>query len=132
MTLDKALADPFAHPRRGAAPSRRRKSLRHESQGQSRLYRRFFTAEEIRRLDATPADSLASEIHALRLLLARVLAATERIKLTLKQRLSMLTAFCRVALTLASLVRFEFKQQPAPPTVLDLLTDLWGGDIEDL
>ena len=89
-----------------------------------RLYRRFFTAEEIRRLDATPADSLVSEIHAMRLLLARVLASAERIKLTLKQRLNMLLAFCHAALTLATLVRFEFKNQPDPPTPLDMLKEL--------
>lgn len=86
----------------------------------SRLYRQFFTPNEIRRLDAIPCDSLVSEIHALRLLLRRVLAASSKMRLTLKHRLEMLSAFCQAALSLAAFVRFEFKQQPEPPDLLDL------------
>ena len=87
----------------------------------SRLYRQYFTPAEIRRLDATPPDRAASDIYLLRLLLRRVLAASSKVKLTLKHRLSMLSAVCHAALTLASLVRIEFKLQPEPPTLLDLL-----------
>ncbi|HET6846123.1 MAG TPA: hypothetical protein VFH29_04775 [Anaerolineales bacterium] len=93
----------------------------------SRLYRQYFTAEEIRLLDATPADTLATEIHALRLLIRRVLAASARMKLSLKHHLKMLAAFCQAALTLASLVRFEFKQQPEPPNPLDV----WAAALEN-
>ena len=80
----------------------------------SRLYRQYFTPDEIRRLDAAPPDTALSDIYVIRAFLARVLAAAARIKLTLKQRLAMLAAFCQAALTLASLVRIEFKLQPEP------------------
>jgi hypothetical protein len=80
----------------------------------SRLYRQFFTPEEIRRLDAAPPESALSDIYLLRHLLRRLLASASKLKLTFKQRLAMLAALCQAALTLASLVRIHYKQQPEP------------------
>jgi hypothetical protein len=93
----------------------------------SRLYRQFFTREEIRRLDATPPDSAASDIYLLRTLLRRALAASSTIKLSLNQHLAMLAAFSQAAVSLASLVRIHFKQQPEPPD----LPLLWAADDDD-
>ena len=70
------------------------------------LYRQYFTPAEIARLDATPRDDLTSEINLLRVLFARVLAASQKAKeLTLKQRAAIVTAFSRASLALARLVR---------------------------
>jgi hypothetical protein len=103
-----------------------------------RLYRQFFTREECQMLDATPPMSAVHEIYLLRVLMTRVLAAAranERPasiahsvstrkrsqRLSLKQGLSMLTAFCGAALTMASLARFEHKAQGPGPFLVDLL-----------
>ena len=92
-----------------------------QASAQSALYRQFFTDKELAALDAFPSFSAASEISLLRILIVRLLHAAEQIKLTLKHRLQLFTAFCRAALTMASLARFEFKQQGPPPSLLDLI-----------
>jgi hypothetical protein len=117
--------------RRGAAPSRHRKSLQHELQGSAHplLYRQFFTPEECKTLDRCPPDSAVSEIYLLRALIARVLASARKVRLTLKHRFSMLTAFCQAALTMASLARFEHKARPAADPILAALA---GMDPDDL
>jgi hypothetical protein len=104
--------------RRGPASSGHRQSLPvpvlfpgpHESQGASRLYRQFFTPAECRMLDSSPPENALSEICLLRMLLAQALAAAKaRRRLSLKERLSMLTVFSRTTLIMALLVRFQDK-----------------------
>jgi hypothetical protein len=85
------------------------------------LYRQFFTSEECDRLDRTPPDSALSEISLLRILISRLLETARRVKMTIKRHSSMLSAFCQATSTMASLARFEFKQQGPPLSPLDLL-----------
>lgn len=78
----------------------------------SPIYRQFFTADEIRDLDATPLDSAVSEIAILRVLITRVLASiANKRKPTIQSRLGMLIAFCQAAASIASLARLEFKRR---------------------
>jgi hypothetical protein len=86
-----------------------------------RLYRQHFTREECDRLDSISPDSALSEISLLRILISRLLSAARRVKMTIERHAAMLSAFCQTAGTLASLARFEFKQQGSPPSLLDLL-----------
>jgi hypothetical protein len=74
----------------------------------SRLYRRFFTREECRLLDSTDVSDDSSEIHLVRILLSRALAAAQHVRrLSLKTRADMLLAFNGAAMILASLARFH-------------------------
>ena len=58
------------------------------------LYRPYFTPQEIRMLDATQPADLSSEINLLRVLIARVLAARQRLhELALAQHAALLTTF---------------------------------------
>jgi hypothetical protein len=72
------------------------------------LYRRYFTAAECELLDATPPDDLTSEINLLRILLARVLAATKRArKLALETHARVLSAFSAAGIVMAGLVHLQ-------------------------
>ena len=86
-----------------------------------RLYRQYFTDAEIKLLDGASTDSARSEISLIRILISRILASARKLRLTLKHRLSMLTVFCQSAATMASLARFDFKQQGPPPSPFELL-----------
>ena len=83
------------------------------------LYRQYFTPAEIALLDATPRDDLTSEINLLRVLIARVLAASQKAKeLTLKQHVAIVSAFSKAGMALARLVRGQAQLHPP-------LDDLW-------
>jgi uncharacterized protein with PhoU and TrkA domain len=72
------------------------------------LYRQYFTPDEIALLDNTPRDDLTSEINLLRVLLARVLEASQKAKeLTLKQHAAILAAFSKAGTAIARLVRVQ-------------------------
>jgi hypothetical protein len=72
------------------------------------IYRQFFTPAECRLLDSSPLENALSEISLLRILLMRLLGASQRTRpLSLKGRLAMLSAFSRAGLILSSLVRFS-------------------------
>ncbi len=72
------------------------------------LYREYFTAEERRMLDATPRDDLTSEINLMRVMVARVLAASKQARdLALKQHAAMLAAFSAAGKTIARLVLLQ-------------------------
>ena len=87
----------------------------------SPLYRQFFTADEIRLLDATPLDSPVSEIAILRVLITRVLASiAHKRKPSLESLLGILIAFCQTVATIASLARIEFKRRGLLPSEFDL------------
>ncbi len=74
------------------------------------LYREFFTAEERRMLDATPRDDLTSEINLLRVLVARVLEASQHARdVALKQHAAMLAAFSAAGKTIAGLVLLQLE-----------------------
>jgi hypothetical protein len=78
------------------------------SRSSTSIYRRYFTAAECERLDATPVDDLASEINLLRILLARVLAAAKRArKLALETHARILSAFSAAGIVMAALVRLQ-------------------------
>ncbi len=84
------------------------------------LYRRYFTPEEIALLDATPSDDLTSEIHLLRLLLARLLEAAQRLRQSaLEQHAAILGAVCAAGSTLAALLRLQIKLH-------DPLDEVWA------
>jgi hypothetical protein len=93
------------------------------------LYRQYFTPEECRLLDSCDLDSASSEIDLIRLLIARVLAAARRLRLTLKHHFSMLVAFCQAAITMAALARIEYKRNPPPDPILAILGELDPDDI---
>ncbi len=72
------------------------------------LYREYFTPEERKMLDATPRGDLTSEINLLRVLVARVLAASQQARdLALKQHAAMLAAFSAAGKTIARLVLLQ-------------------------
>ncbi len=72
------------------------------------LYREYFTPEERRMLDATPRDDLTSEINLLRVLTARLLAASQQAhEITLQTHARMLAAFSAAAKTIARLVLLQ-------------------------
>ncbi len=72
------------------------------------IYRRYFTAEECALLDATPLDDLSSEIDALRLLLARLLAACRRLReISLETHAAILSAFSASCKVIAGLFRLQ-------------------------
>ncbi len=74
------------------------------------LYRQYFTPEEIAMLDATPLDDLTSEINLLRVLLARLFEASQRIRaLALKQQAAALAAYSATGSVIASLTRLQFR-----------------------
>ncbi len=74
------------------------------------LYREYFTPEERRMLDATPRDDLTSEINLMRVLVARVLAASQQARdLALKQHAAMLAAFSSAGMVIARLVRLQLE-----------------------
>jgi hypothetical protein len=74
------------------------------------LYRRYFTPAECARLDATPLDDLSSEINLLRVLLARVLAASQRARdLALETQARILAAFSHAGIVMASLARLQHR-----------------------
>jgi hypothetical protein len=86
------------------------------------IYRQFFTADEIRDLDAAALTGAVSEIAMLRVLIARVMAAVRRkTGLSLESRLAMLVAFCHAAATVASLARLESRRREPPPSPLELM-----------
>ena len=93
------------------------------------LYRQFFTPEECAALDRCPPESAANEIYLLRILITRILAAAKWFKPTLEHRLSMLTAFCRAAITIASLARFEIKHNPPADPILAALAEMDPDDL---
>ena len=77
------------------------------------LYRPYFTPQEIRMLDATQPTDLSSEINLLRVLIARVLAARQRLhELALAQHAALLATFSAAGLVLAALVRQQCKLHP--------------------
>ncbi len=72
------------------------------------LYRRYFTPEEIALLDATPRDDLTIEINLLRVLLARLLEASQHAKdLALKQNTAILAALSQAGATIARIVHVQ-------------------------
>ncbi len=72
------------------------------------LYRQYFTPQEIARLDQTERQDLTSEIHLLRVLLARVLEACQHAKdLTLRQHTALVSVFSHAGLSVARLVRVQ-------------------------
>jgi hypothetical protein len=74
------------------------------------LYRRYFTPLECAMLDATPPDDLTSEINLLRILLARVLAATQQARQrTLELQANILSAFSHAGIVIASLARLQHR-----------------------
>ncbi len=74
------------------------------------LYREYFTPEERKMLDATPRDDLTSEINLLRVMVARVLAASKQARdLALKQHAKMLAAFSAAGKTIARLVLLQLE-----------------------
>ncbi len=74
------------------------------------LYREYFTAEERKMLDATPRDDLTSEINLLRVLVARVLEASQQARdLALKQHAAMRAAFSHAGKTIARLVLLQLE-----------------------
>jgi hypothetical protein len=84
------------------------------------LYRRYFTAAERERLDATPADDLTSEINLLRILLARTLAAAQQARqLALETHARILSVFSATGIVLAGLVRLQV-------TLHNPLDELWA------
>ena len=90
------------------------------SRSSTSLYRRYFTAAECERLDATPADDLTSEINLLRILLARVLAATQHARqLALETHARILSAFSATGIVLAGLVRLQL-------TLHDPMDEVWA------
>jgi hypothetical protein len=89
----------------------------------SPIYRRFFTREEIRDLDASAMRGAMSEISILRILMARILEdVRRRTRLDLESRFGILIAFCHAAATIASLARLEARRRgPLPDPLLESL-----------
>ncbi len=84
------------------------------------LYRPYFTPQEIALLDHTDRQDLTSEIHLLRVLLARVLEACQHAQdLTLPQHTAVVSALSRAGLSLARLVRVQAELH-------NPLEDLWN------
>lgn len=85
----------------------------------SNIYRQYFTREEIALLDHSDRKDLASEINLLRVLVARILEASQKAKeLTIKQHTAILSAFSRAGLSLARLLRVQAELH-------NPLDDLW-------
>jgi len=80
------------------------------SPARNSIYRRFFSRAECEMLDATPVDDLTSEINLLRILLARVLASTQRPRdRTIETQARILSAFSAAGIVIASLVRLQHR-----------------------
>jgi hypothetical protein len=95
-----------------------------------RIYRENFTPEECAELDRNPPLSAVSELCVLRILIARVLRALRKLKPTLEHHYKNLVVFSQVGATMASLARFQHKQDGPPPD--PFLTELALMDTDPL
>ncbi len=74
------------------------------------IYRQYFTPDECALLDATPLVDLSSEINLLRILLARVLAASPHSQEpALDTQAGILAALSAAGVVIAGLVRLQCK-----------------------
>jgi len=81
-------------------------------------------------LDSSQPSSALSEISLIRIMLLRVLAAAQRLRnITLDQHLSMLQAFSRAGLVMASLARVHHRLFPPANPLLDALAEMDPDDI---
>ncbi len=83
------------------------------------LYDPYFTPEERSMLASTPIYDLASEIHLLRVLISRVLAAAQRLRrLSLAQHASLLAAFSASGTVMARMAALQSLIE-GPPDLLE-------------
>ncbi len=87
-------------------------STRSGSSRSPRLYRQYFTCAERQLLDRLDEEDGSSEFYLLRVLLARVVAASRRLRRDdMGLQSVLLSAFGRAALNLASLTRFRIARE---------------------